>query len=162
VYKNMVVHDVAMPAHLASCAAARQGKYLAFKSAFWDKGFTAFAASGGKDRSLLGADHVVSIARDVGLDAGKLKADMDGPACKQLVEADMAELAKFKVSGTPMFWINGVVIAGAAPKADFEQIIDERLKVAEASGVPGAQYYEREVLGKGEKKFVSKKDAAKK
>ena len=40
----------------------------------------------------------------------------------------------------------------------FKAIIDERLKVAEASGVPAAQYYAKEILGKGEKAFVSKVD----
>ena len=45
VYANMVVHEPAKPAHLASCAAAKQGKYKEFKDAFWEKGFAAVRAS---------------------------------------------------------------------------------------------------------------------
>lgn len=156
VYKNMVVHESAMPAHLASCAAARQGKYLAFKEAFWDKGFGPYAASGGKDQSSLAEDNLLAIAKGVGLDPVKLKVDMASAECAARLEHDLAELLKFHVDSTPMFFINGRPIAGAIPKADLEQIIDEQLKIAEASGIPGADYYQKVVLGKGEKAFRAK------
>ena len=70
----------------------------------------------------------------------------------------MAELAKFKVNSTPTFFINGQHVGGALPKDAFKQIIDEKLKVAEASGVAGGEYYAKEVVGKGEKQFRSKMD----
>lgn len=159
VYKNMVVHPTtAMNGHLASCAASKQGKYTAFKDAFWEKAFTPYAQSQGKDPSKLGKENILAIAKDLGLDTGKLAADMDGAECKKLINDDMAELAKFNVSSTPTFFINGKVVPGALPKEAFKTIIDERLKVAEASGVSGAEYYEKEVIGKGEKKFRSKLD----
>ncbi|MBL0215557.1 MAG: hypothetical protein IPQ07_16945 [Myxococcales bacterium] len=47
-----------------------------------------------------------------------------------------------------------------SPKEEFKKIIDERLKVAEASGVTGAEYYEKEVLGKGVPQFRSKVQGA--
>jgi len=159
VYKNMVVHpQVAQIVHLASCAAAKQGKYLQFKNAFWDKGFGGYAASGGKDHSAYTDEGIAKIAGEVGIDTGKLKADMAGDECKKLVENDMQELAKFKVNSTPTFFINGQHVGGALPKDAFKQIIDEKLKIAEASGVGGADYYAKEVVGKGEKQFRSKMD----
>jgi predicted DsbA family dithiol-disulfide isomerase len=100
----------------------------------------------------------MKIAQGIGLDTAKLKADMDSAECKAQIETDMAELAKWHVGGTPYFFINGKPIDGAMPKQAFKQVIDERLKVAEASGVPGASYYEKEVMGKGEKQFRSKVD----
>ena len=36
--------------------------------------------------------------------------------------------------------------------------LSEQLKIAESSGVPGAQYYDKVVLAKGEKQFRSKMD----
>jgi len=45
----------------------------------------------------------------------------------------MDELEKFKVGATPTFFINGMHVGGALPKQAFKQIIDEKLKVAEAS-----------------------------
>jgi protein-disulfide isomerase len=158
VYMDRVVHDFAKPAHLAACAAAKQGKYTAFKSAFWDKGFGAYAASSGRDQSMFEPDGVIAIAKGAGLDPVRLKSDMNGPACNELLAKEAIELDKFNVDGTPAFFVNGVMISGALSKDAFKTIIDERLKVAEASGVPAAQYYDKEILGKGEKKFRSKNE----
>jgi protein-disulfide isomerase len=163
VYMNLVVHpDTAQLAHQYSCGAAKQGKYLAWKDAFWEKGFNAYAQSGGKDRAAMGEDNILKLSGDAGLDTQKLKADAASDECKQRVEADVAELRKFKVNGTPGLFINGKFIGGAIPKPQFQAIIDEKLKIAEASGVSGAEYYEKEIMGKGVHQFRSKRDAARK
>jgi protein-disulfide isomerase len=155
VFKNMVVHpQYVTDAQNAGCAAAKQGKFVEFKKAFWDKAFGPYAAQ--HDPSKLGVDNIMAIAKDIGLDTAKLKADMDGPDCKALVQADMAELAKFRVGSTPSFFINGKVVTGAVPKEAFKQVIDEKLKIAEASGVSGASYYDKEIMEKGVKQFRSK------
>jgi protein-disulfide isomerase len=158
VYTNMVIHPLARPAHLASCAAARQGKYKQFKDAFWDKGFAPYSASSGRDASSLGEDNILAIARGLGLDTVKLKTDMASRECEDRLAGDMAELAKFRVDSTPTFFINGKHISGAQPRADFVKIIDEQLRIAEASGVRGADYYTKVVLARGEKQFRSSKD----
>jgi protein-disulfide isomerase len=156
VYTNLLIHPPARPAHLASCAAAKQGKYLPFKDAFWDKGFGPYVASGGKDDTSLGETNILAIAKDVGLDTARLKTDMASADCTARLDHDMAELTKFHVYSTPTFFINGKHISGAMPKAALEQIIDQQLKIAEASGVPGADYYQKVVLGQGEKTFRAK------
>lgn len=158
VYMDRVVHDFAEPAHLAACAAARQGKYLPFKTAFWEKGFGPYVASRGRDQSTFTPDGLAAIAKDLQLDVGRFKADMTGRACTDLLAHERAELDKFKVDGTPTFIINGVFVSGGLDRDAFKAIIDDRLRVAEASGVPAAQYYDREILAKGEKKFRSKRD----
>ena len=159
VFKNLVVHpQVVTRAHLAGCAAAKQGKFVAFKNAFWEKAFGPYKNSGGKDRSGFNDDGIMKIAGELGLDTGKLKADMDGDECKQRLEQDAGELAKFKVNSTPTFFINGQHVGGALPIEAFKQVVDEKLKVAEASGAAGADYYEKEIMGKGEHQFRSKKD----
>ena len=157
----MLIHPPVKIAHLAGCAAAKQGKFAEFKNAFWEKAYGPYSASGGKDSASLGVDNILAIAKDIGLDTGKLKADMDGPDCKAHVQADVAELQKFHVNSTPSFFINGKPLNGAMPKEGFKQVIDQQLKVAEASGVPGASYYEKEIMGKGAKQFRSKMDAGK-
>ncbi|MBA3817610.1 MAG: thioredoxin domain-containing protein [Deltaproteobacteria bacterium] len=159
VYKNLVVHpDTAMAGHLASCAAAKQQQYTAFKNAFWTKAFTPYAESRGQDPGKLGKATILAIAKDIGLDPTKLAADMDSEACKTLIREDMADLEKFQVTATPTFFINGRLVAGLLPKEAFKTIIDEKLKIAEASGISGAAYYEQEIMGKGEPKFRSKQD----
>ena len=152
----MIIHPPVREAHQAGCAAAKQGKFVAYKNAFWEKAYGPYSTS--HDQSKLGVDNIMAIAKDIGLDTAKLKTDMESPECKAQVETDMSELQKFHVGGTPFFFINGRPLNGALPKEAFKQIIDERLKVAEASGVPGGSYYEKEVMGKGEKQFRSKMD----
>jgi protein-disulfide isomerase len=158
VYANLLIHPPARPAHLASCAAAKQGKYMAFKDAFWDKGFGPYAASGGKDSASLGEDNIVKIAQGVGLDTAKLKTDMASPECAQRLEKDMAEMQKWHVNSTPSFFINGKPINGALPKDAFKKLIDEQLAMVEKSGVSGGDYYDKVVIAKGEKQFRSKVD----
>ena len=159
---NMVVHpDVVQMAHQYGCAAAKQKKFAEYKHAFWDKGFGAYAASGGRDKTSMGEEGILKFAPAVGLDVQKLKADANSGECKARVDQDEAELKKFRVNGTPGFFINGQFVGGGIPKEAFKQIIDQKLAIAEKSGVSGADYYEKEIMGKGVHEFRSKRDAAK-
>jgi hypothetical protein len=78
---------------------------------------------------------------------------MDGQDCKGLIDSDAAELRKFRVGSTPSFFINGKYVAGAMDAGSFKQLIERELKVVEQSGVPAAEFYEKVVIGKGEKQF---------
>ncbi len=159
---NFVVHpQVVQTAHLYGCAAAKQGKFLAYKHAFWEKGFDAYAASGGRDKSSMGEGNILQFAPSIGLDVNRLKADAHSPACTQRLAEDAAELAKFHVSGTPGFFINGTFVGGGIPKEAFKQIIDQKLELAKKSGLQGAAYYQQEIEGKGLHEFRSKADARK-
>jgi predicted DsbA family dithiol-disulfide isomerase len=106
----------------------------------------------------MGKDNILAFSKDLGLDTTKLAADMDSAECKQLVQADMADLEPFQVGSTPMFFINGKALSGAMPKEAFKKVIDEQLEIAAKSGVPAAKYYDDVVIAKGEKKFRSKLD----
>jgi protein-disulfide isomerase len=162
VYMNMVVHpQVVQDAHLLGCAAAKQKRFLEYKHMFWDKAWGAYAASGGKDKSSMSEEGLLKMAGEAGFDAQKLKADAHSPECQQRLEGDMAELAKFRVNGTPAFFINGQHVGGGIPKDAFKTIIEEKLKIAEKSGVSGAEYYEKEIRGKGVPQFRSKKEGQK-
>jgi protein-disulfide isomerase len=145
VFKNMVVHPQVMNAHLAGCAAAKQGKFQQWKTTWWEKGFKARKMDDG---------NIDAIAKEIGLDMGKFKTDKDGAECKQFVEADVNELQKFHVNSTPTLFVNGTHVGGALPKEAFKQMIDEKLKVATA-----ADYYDKVVMAKGDKQFRSKKDS---
>ena len=148
VLKHMVVHpQQVMHAHLAACAAARQGKFKAFYKAFWDGGFKPYMDK--RDPSALAEDSVYRIAAAAGLDVGRLKADM--PSCRPVIAADEEELRRFKVNGTPSFFINGEFVGGGIPKEEFKGLIDRKLAVAQQSGVPAAEYYEKEIRAKGER-----------
>lgn len=157
VYKNMVVHpQVVMKAHQAGCAASKQGKFLQFKDTWWEKAYRPYAAA--RDASKLGEENIVAIAKDLKLDMAKFKADMDGAECKARVDGDMNELAKWHVNSTPSFFINGRPFRWGGDPNGFKQEVDQQLKNIQTSGVPCADYYDKEVIAKGEKQFRSKKD----
>jgi protein-disulfide isomerase len=156
VYENMVVHPFAMTAHLAGCAAGKQGKYLAFKKVIWDKAFAQYAAA--RDPEKLAEANLLALAGEAGLDAARLKSDMTSSACKARIEADMQVLETFGVSGTPTLFINGTMLPSGVSKGELKQLIDGKLSAVAASGVAGADYYAKEVMGKGETRFRSKNE----
>lgn len=144
----MVVHPQQVQlAHLTGCAAAKQGKFSEFYNSWWERAYKEYQDK--RDPSFLGEENVNKIAADIGLDMNRVKADLQG--CGAVLQADEEELRKFKVNGTPAFFINGEFIGGGIPKEAFKQYIDKKLQIAQASGVPGAEYYDKEIRGKGEK-----------
>ncbi len=154
VLKHMVIHpQQVMYAHLAACAAAKQGKFREFYKAFWDRGFKEYRDK--RDPSMIGEENVNKIAADLGINVDQMKGDLQG--CQQVINADQEELKKFKVGGTPAFFINGEFVGGGIPKPAFKQIIDKKLQIAQKSGVPGSEYYEKEIRGKGEQSVTRRR-----
>jgi len=143
VFKNLVVHPQVTNVHLAGCAAGKQGKFQKFKAVYWEKGY--------KARKMDDAN-IDAIAKEVGLDMGKYATDKASEACKQMVQADQAELQKFKVNSTPTFFVNGTHVGGALPKENFKQMIDEKLKVAGGQN----DYYDKVIMATGLNQFRSK------
>lgn len=67
-------------------------------------------------------------AKNLGLDSGTFDTCLDGGKYAQQV-ADEASFGQgLGVSGTPTFFINGLMIVGAQPQTSFEAIIDAELK----------------------------------
>jgi predicted DsbA family dithiol-disulfide isomerase len=153
----MVVHpQIVMKGHLAGCAASKQGKFNEFRHEWWDKAYGPYAAA--RDPSKLGDESIMAIAKQLKLDEARFKADIDGQECKDRVNNDMQELGKWHVNATPSFFINGQHFGWNGEPGSFKAAIDEKIKAVESSGVPCGEYYEKEVIGKGEKQFRSKKD----
>ena len=46
---------------------------------------------------------------------------------KSIVQKDFDDGAKYGVTGTPAFFINGIIVVGAQPYEAFKQIIDQEL-----------------------------------
>ncbi len=69
-----------------------------------------------------------TMAKDLGLDTKKFNSCLDDGTYAEKVKAETAEGAKLGVSGTPSFLINGILVVGSLPQADFEAVIDAELK----------------------------------
>ena len=69
-----------------------------------------------------------TMAKGLGVDSGKFDKCLDGGTYTDKVKAENAEGAKFGVSGTPSFLINGILVVGSLPQTDFEAVIDAEIK----------------------------------
>lgn len=68
------------------------------------------------------------------VDAARLKKDMQSPELRARIEADVAEAKRFGVDGTPTFLVNGVLVRGAAPVEEFEEL----LRLVRQKDAPGS------------------------
>ena len=72
------------------------------------------------------SDKMVAYAKELKLDTGKFKKCV-AAGKKTVVDADTAQGAQSGVNGTPAFFVNGRLLAGAYPFSEFKKIIDEEL-----------------------------------
>jgi protein-disulfide isomerase len=88
-------HPLASLAAEASEAAAAQGS-------FWDYHDALFAA-----QPKLSRETMLVVATDVGLDAGRMAAEIDAGAHRERVERDRRSAEASGATGTPAFFVNG-------------------------------------------------------
>ena len=69
----------------------------------------------------------VSYADQLGLDTAVFQACVESRQYQAAVEADLQEGSGFGVTGTPTFFFNGLILAGAQPYEVFEQAIEQLL-----------------------------------
>ncbi|MBK5295659.1 MAG: thioredoxin domain-containing protein [Vicinamibacteria bacterium] len=118
VYKHMPLdqlHPQARRAAEASWCAQQQGK-------FWE--YHDLLYSGGPD----GSDPTLfALATRAGLDASAYQQCMASGKAAEVVQTHVDEGAKFGVSGTPGFFVNGRFLNGAMPLEAFVQVVEEEL-----------------------------------
>lgn len=79
----------------------------------------------------LGVDKLKEYAATFAIDQTQFASCIDEGKYNAEVEADFAEGGSYGVRGTPAFFINGMLIAGAQPYEAFETIIEEALAEVE-------------------------------
>ncbi len=97
VYRHLPLpmHSTAVPAAIASEAAARQGK-------FWEMYALLFGKSAPTE---LDDEYLRKSARRIGLDMARFEQDIKDPAVKAIVDADQALADRYKIVSTPTFII---------------------------------------------------------
>ena len=118
VYKQfpLSMHPHAELAAEASLAAREQGK-------FWEMYEVLF-----KNFRTLSRNSIMAMAKDIGLDVDKFKADLDSGKYKAVVEKDLADGEAAGVYGTPAFYINGKQYNGEVTLAALKPILAAELK----------------------------------
>ena len=116
VYRDfpLEIHPNARAASEAAHCAQAQGK-------FWEYHDKLMAAED------VDADKLKSMADEVKLDRAKFDECVAKQQFKAAVDKDIADGTEIGVTGTPAFFINGRMLAGAEPFERFQEIIDEEL-----------------------------------
>ncbi|HZA51556.1 MAG TPA: thioredoxin domain-containing protein [Myxococcaceae bacterium] len=108
-------HKQAPKAAEASLCANDQGKFWEYHDALF------------KNQDKLMPDDLKQHAQSIGLDAAKFDQCLSSGKYAEAVKKDMAAGQKAGVSGTPAFFINGMMISGAQPLEEFKRLIDAEL-----------------------------------
>ena len=108
-------HPEAQPAAEAAECAKEQGKFWEFH----DKIF--------ENQQGMSAAAYKQWASEVGLNTAQFNSCVDSGKYRQEVQKDFAEGSSYGVSGTPSFFINGMMVSGAQPYQVFEQAIEAAL-----------------------------------
>lgn len=100
-----------MTAAKAALASRAQGKYVAFHDALMTT------------RGQFNEETVLRIARSVGIDTDRLKADMGSPEIEAALKANRAVAESLAIRGTPAFIVGDEVFPGAMDLAAFKQVV---------------------------------------
>jgi protein-disulfide isomerase len=114
-HQPLSIHPKAPAAHAAAEAAHRQGK-------FWEMHDLIF-----ENQKEMSPEKYLEYAAQLGLDVERFKIDVESDEVKARIDADKLEAAKLAASGTPTFYINGLLLSGAKPFEAFKVVIDKEL-----------------------------------
>jgi protein-disulfide isomerase len=117
--------DAAKAAEAAECA-QDQGK-------FWEMHDKLFS-----NQAKLQVEALKQSAAEIGLDTASFNECLDSGKHSAEWRKDMEEGERFGVTGTPAFFINGRLLAGAQPLEAFTTVIDEELARVQTAAVPGS------------------------
>jgi protein-disulfide isomerase len=112
----LAFHQYARKAHEAARCAGEQNKYFDYNRKLFD------------NQGNLAADDLKKYARELKLDAAKFDKCLDTGKYAKTVEDSMNAGIEAGVTGTPAFFVNGIMISGAQPISAFKEIIEDELK----------------------------------
>ena len=119
VHRTLPLDDDNLVAAEAGLAAAAQGRFVPMKDRL-------YGIAGSVDRPA-----VELVARELGLDMMRFRADLDTGVHKRQIEADIADALRLGIGGTPTFFINGRPVHGDQPLSVFVGVVDEELARAQ-------------------------------
>ena len=109
------LHPAAWKAHEAARCAEERGKFWEYRDLLY------------KNAPAASLEQLTSYASQLGLDSSEFKKCMDSGKFRDVVQRDEDEANRLGVQGTPAFFINGQLLAGAQSESEFVHIIDEEL-----------------------------------
>ena len=118
VYRHLPLsfHAQAKLASQAAICADQQGQFWPFHDRVFEK------------QKEMQRENLVAYAGELELDMPTFESCIDDPETIALVDADLAAAAEIGATGTPAFYINGIMLSGAQPFENFEAVINEELE----------------------------------
>ena len=114
-------HPNAIPASIAARCAGAQGK-------FWEMHTKLF-----QNQSALTAANFMAWAKELGLNQTQFETCSKDDTMAVAIQADTMAGSSVGVTGTPAFFVNGILLSGAQPPEAFSKIIDRELARANRS-----------------------------
>ena len=109
------LHPDALLVHEAARCAGEQGKFWPYHDLAFERAPAATPAN------------LRQYAADVGLEAGAFSQCLDSHKHALAVAADIETGAKLGITGTPTFFINGAILVGNQPPAEFQRAVEREL-----------------------------------
>ena len=119
---RFVYRDLPLPMHPEALPAAEAANCAGEQGAYWKYHDALFSMEYG-----LGREAYEKYATDLGLDLKAFTACLDSNRYQDEVQADASDAASVGINSTPTFVVNGRVLVGALPFANFQAVIDEEL-----------------------------------
>jgi protein-disulfide isomerase len=119
---RIVFRDYPLSFHSNAQKAAEAGQCAHDQGKFWEMHDKMFA-----NQRALEVENLKLYAQDLGLDSKAFDACLDGGSKAEVVKENFEAGLDLGVRGTPAFFVNGKMIAGALPFEEFQKIIDQEL-----------------------------------
>ena len=120
---RVVYRDFPLPFHKNAQKAAEAAHCAADQGKYWEMHEKLFA-----NAKALEVPALKGYAKELGLDGGKFEKCLDSGDKAKLVSDGKKAGEEVGVTGTPAFFVNGVMISGAQPLEAFSSLIDAELK----------------------------------
>ena len=119
---RLVYRDFPLPNHAKAQKAAEAAHCAGDQGKYWEMHSKLF-----ENQQALDVPALKGYAKDLSLDMAKFDKCLDGGDKAQVVQDHKKAGEAAGVSGTPAFFINGILLSGAQPFEAFKQVIDSEL-----------------------------------
>jgi protein-disulfide isomerase len=115
VSRHFPLNEISRAAAEAAACASQQGRFWEFHGRLFAEGTN------------LDAERLQQYASDLGLDLGAFQTCVKERRTQNDIEADLEAGREAGVSGTPAFFVNGILVKGARPLDEFVAMIEKEL-----------------------------------
>jgi protein-disulfide isomerase len=120
VYRNFpILSQTSLVAALATECAHEQGKFWDFHDALFE------------DQNDEGRDMFIQVAQTLQMNVTDFTACLDGGRYNSVINNNLSEGQNLGITGTPTFFINGLMLVGAQPYDVFANVINREIEIAE-------------------------------